>query len=162
DRSKMRTFERSARVTFYSDGSYGSRELGSTAAEERQTMSAPHYIVAGRGATLAVHGTVKGAVVVYSPERIVVEGNLVYARDTRRATTSMSASSGCAPRVSRSPTDTKSTRGIRSGARLKTIGLRKLRKGYGCRVSDPAPLTDRRAGCTGMCPELAALEILVH
>src|SRR5207237_5872097 len=39
-------------------------------------------------------------------------------------------SSGCAHRVSRSPTDTKSTRGIRSGARLKTIGLRKLRKGY--------------------------------
>ena len=83
DRSKMRTFERSARVTFYSDGSYGSRELGSTTAEERQTMSAPHYIVAGRGATLAVHGTVKGAVVVYSPERIVIEGNLVYAHDPR-------------------------------------------------------------------------------
>ncbi|TLZ23657.1 MAG: hypothetical protein E6K29_18295 [Gammaproteobacteria bacterium] len=227
DRNKMRTFERSARVTFYSDGSYGSRELGSTTAEERHTMSAPHYIVAGRGATLAVHGTVRGAVVVYSPERIVIEGNLVYAHDprsdagaedylglisskdveiappsrfrprstrnagslcptilfragrrpvpaegrcrftevspparsrrpnraTRRATTSMSASSGCAPRVSRSPTDTKSTRGIRSGARLKTIGLRKLRKGYGCRVSDPAPLTDRRAGCTGICRE---------
>ena len=83
DRSKMRTFERSARVTFYSDGSYGSRELGSTTAEERRTMSAPHYIVAGRGATLAVHGTVKGAVVVYSPERIVIEGNLVYAHDPR-------------------------------------------------------------------------------
>ncbi|TLZ24158.1 MAG: hypothetical protein E6K27_14710 [Gammaproteobacteria bacterium] len=83
DRSKMRTFERSARVTFYSDGSYGSRELGSTTAEERQTMSAPHYIVAGRGATLAVHGTVKGAVVVYSPERIVIEGNVVYAHDPR-------------------------------------------------------------------------------
>src|SRR5207302_691727 len=86
DRSKMRTFERSARVTFYSDGSYGSRELGSTTAEERQTMSAPHYIVAGRGATLAVHGTVKGAVVVYSPERIVIEGNLVYAHEPRYAT----------------------------------------------------------------------------
>jgi len=83
DRSKMRTFERSARVTFYSDGSYGSRELGSTTAEERRTMSAPHYIVAGRGATLAVHGTVKGAVVVYSPERIVIEGNVVYAHDPR-------------------------------------------------------------------------------
>jgi len=83
DRSKMRTFERSARVTFYSDGSYGSRELGSTTAEERRTMSAPHYIVAGRGATLAVHGTVTGAVVVYSPERIVIEGNLVYAHDPR-------------------------------------------------------------------------------
>lgn len=46
-------------------------------------MSAPHYIVAARGATLAVHGTVKGAVVVYSPERIVIEGNLVYAHDPR-------------------------------------------------------------------------------
>jgi len=76
DRNKMRTFERSARVTFYSDGSYGSRELGSTTAEERHTMSAPHYIVAGRGATLAVHGTVRGAVVV-------IEGNLVYAHDPR-------------------------------------------------------------------------------
>src|SRR5205814_10498529 len=79
----MRTFERSARVTFYSDGSYGSRELGSTTAEERQTMSAPHYIVVGRGATLAVHGTVKGAVVLYSPGRIVIDGNRAYAPDPR-------------------------------------------------------------------------------
>src|SRR5690349_16936108 len=57
--------------------------MGSLSPEQRQDLSAPHYLVAGRGATLAVHGTVKGAVVVYSPQRIVIEGNLVYAHDPR-------------------------------------------------------------------------------
>jgi len=86
DSGKTRTFERSTRVTFYPDGSYGWREMGSLSPEQRQDLSAPHYIVAGRGATLAVHGTIKGAVVVYSPERIVIEGSLVYAHDPRSDT----------------------------------------------------------------------------
>jgi hypothetical protein len=80
---KTRTFERSTRVTFYPDGSYGWREIGSLSGEQRQALSSPHYIVAGRGATLAVLGTVKGMAVVYSPERIVIEGSLVYAHDPR-------------------------------------------------------------------------------
>jgi len=83
DSTRVRSFARGARVTFYPDGSYGWQELGSNAPEQRQPVSAPHFIVASSGATLAVRGTVRGAVVVYSPERIVIEGNLVYAHDPR-------------------------------------------------------------------------------
>jgi hypothetical protein len=79
--ANVRSFARATRVTFYPDGSYGWREMGSNAPEQRQTMSAPHYIVASAGATLSVRGTVKGTVVVYSPEKLVIEGNLVYAHD---------------------------------------------------------------------------------
>ncbi|HYL71560.1 MAG TPA: hypothetical protein VEY89_09715, partial [Candidatus Dormibacteraeota bacterium] len=81
DHSKVHSFAHNTRVTFYADGSYGWRDLDANSAEERQQVSAPHYLVAGSGATIAVHGTVRGTVVVYSPEGIVVEGNLVYAHD---------------------------------------------------------------------------------
>ena len=81
DSTKVRSFARATRVTFYSDGSYGWQEMGSNASEQRQTVSAPHYIVASPGTTIFVRGTVRGTVVVHSPERIVVEGNLVYAHD---------------------------------------------------------------------------------
>src|SRR5262249_17129318 len=81
--ANVRSFARATRVTFYPDGSYGWREMGSNTPEQRLTMSAPHYIVASPGTTVSVHGTVKGTVVVYSPERIVIEGSLVYAHDPR-------------------------------------------------------------------------------
>jgi hypothetical protein len=83
DSTKMRSFARATRVTFYSDGSYGWQEMESSAPEQRQTVSAPHYIVASPGTTISVRGTVRGTVVVYSPERIVVEGSLIYAHDPR-------------------------------------------------------------------------------
>ncbi len=81
DRGKVRSFARRARITFYPDGTYGWQEAGSNAPEQRQEVSAPHYIVASRGATLSVRGTVRGTIVVYAPERIVVEGSLRYAHD---------------------------------------------------------------------------------
>jgi hypothetical protein len=81
--TKVRSFAHATRVTFYSDGSYGWREIGSDAPEQRQAVSAPHYIVGSRGTIICLRGTVKGKVVVYSPEGIIVEGSLVYAHDPR-------------------------------------------------------------------------------
>jgi hypothetical protein len=81
--TNVRSFSRGTRVTFYPDGSYGWREMGSTAPEQRQEISAPQYIVATGGTTLSVRGTVRGTVVVYSPEKIVVEGSLRYAHDPK-------------------------------------------------------------------------------
>ena len=78
---KVHSFARPTRVVFYPDGSYGWREIGSSAPERKQAMSAPHYIVGSRGAAICVKGTVSGQVVVYSPERITVEGSLRYAHD---------------------------------------------------------------------------------
>ena len=43
----------------------------------------PVYFIAARGVTLYVQGVVAGKVLVYSPQRIVVEGSLTYAHDPR-------------------------------------------------------------------------------
>jgi hypothetical protein len=81
--AQVQPFGRGTRIVFYPDGSYGWRELDSPAPEQRHEVSTIHYIVASPGATICVRGTVRGKVVVYSPERIIVEGSLVYARDPR-------------------------------------------------------------------------------
>ncbi|MBV8497273.1 MAG: hypothetical protein JO361_10865 [Gammaproteobacteria bacterium] len=81
DSSRVRAFGHATRIVFYPDGSYGWQEIGSDAPEQRQPVSTPHYIVGARGAPLSVRGTVRGTLVVYSPERIVVEGSLRYAHD---------------------------------------------------------------------------------
>jgi len=81
--TKVRSFAHATRVTFYSDGSYGWREIGADGPEQRQAVGAPHYIVGSRGTVIRVRGTVRGKVVVYSPEGIIVEGSLIYAHDPR-------------------------------------------------------------------------------
>ena len=71
-------------ITFYSDGSYGWAEAGSNAREYRQmSPDMPTYLVGAPNSTLHVRGIVRGKVLVYSPERIVIEDDLTYARDPR-------------------------------------------------------------------------------
>jgi hypothetical protein len=79
----VQSFSRDARITFYPDGSYGWREFGLDSPEQRHVVRTPAYIVGARNTTLHVHGTVGGKVSVYSPERIVIEGSLIYAHDPR-------------------------------------------------------------------------------
>jgi hypothetical protein len=43
----------------------------------------PAYFLGGSDVTLYVKGTVNGKVLIYSPERIVIEGSLKYADDPR-------------------------------------------------------------------------------
>jgi hypothetical protein len=77
-------FNRDARITFYPDGTYGWQRLERNAREERVLLGEmPVFLVASRGTELHVSGTLKGNVLVYSPEGIVVEGNLFYAHDPR-------------------------------------------------------------------------------
>ena len=78
-------FAHDTRVTFYPDGSYGWRELAGDSPEHRAPLSTPAYILAARNTTLCVRGTVRGKVLVYSPERIVIEGSLRYAHDPRQS-----------------------------------------------------------------------------
>jgi hypothetical protein len=80
---ETRLFTRDTRITFYGDGSYGWRELGNEGPEHKQVMGTPAFIFGGR--TLCVRGTVRGKVLVYSPDRIVIESNLTYAHDPRGA-----------------------------------------------------------------------------
>jgi len=72
-------------ITFFPDGGYAGRDRnsGNSLFSERRTEQSV-YFVAARGATVYVQGVVSGRYLVYSPQRIVVEGNLVYANDPRR------------------------------------------------------------------------------
>ena len=83
--AQLQRFENDAAITFYEDGSYGWRALDGTEPEQRRRLTEqPHYLLgANDDVTLRVQGTVNGTVLVYTPGRIVVSGNLRYAHDPR-------------------------------------------------------------------------------
>ena len=71
-------------IRFFADGSYawrGRTPQGSGYLNDPTESSI--YFIATPGTTLYVQGVVAGKVLVYSPQRIVIEGNLTYARDPR-------------------------------------------------------------------------------
>ena len=75
-------FERDARITFYEDGTYGWSYLRDGGGEERRAVTSPaHYLLGLAGTTLRIKGTVRGKVLVYAPERIVIDNDLRYAHD---------------------------------------------------------------------------------
>ena len=79
---RVRYFDEDTRITFYADGSYGWHALGSGSDEQRAAISEDaSYLIAAAKVELHVEGTVNGKALLYSPERIVIEGNLVYAQD---------------------------------------------------------------------------------
>lgn len=71
-------------ITFFPDGRYALHDRRSDARLllERPAVKSV-YFIAARGATVYVQGVVAGRYLVYSPQKIVVEGNLLYARDPR-------------------------------------------------------------------------------
>lgn len=80
DAEHVHAFATDTRVVFYPDGTYGWRELESDTPEQRRRLTdQPHYLVASDEAVLYLQGVVDGKVLVYSPEKIVIEGDLVYA-----------------------------------------------------------------------------------
>jgi hypothetical protein len=78
---QIERFEHDARIVFYPDGTYVVRSPGNPSKMlARHTLAQPaHYLLAADDATLYVSGVVHGKVLVYSPEKIVIERNLVYA-----------------------------------------------------------------------------------
>jgi len=79
--ANVQRFEREARITFYEDGTYGWSYVRDGAPEERRTLTAPaHYLLGLKGATLRIKGRVRGKVLVYTPESIVIDNDLRYAR----------------------------------------------------------------------------------
>jgi hypothetical protein len=80
----VQRFEHDTAVTFYEDGSYGWRALRGNESEQRRTLTdRAHYLIGADNVTLQVHGTVKGTVLVYTPDRIVIVHDLRYAHDPR-------------------------------------------------------------------------------
>ncbi len=78
---QVRIFEADARITFYPDGTYGWRYVDSEEPGERIALSGQGAYLVGAGKTvLHVRGTLDGKALVYSPKKIIVEGDLVYAR----------------------------------------------------------------------------------
>jgi hypothetical protein len=72
-------FGEDTRITFYGDGSYMWQPVDSESAEQVATISEDTmYLIADRKVNMYLKGTVNGKVLVYSPERIVIEGDLIY------------------------------------------------------------------------------------
>ena len=85
---QLQEFDEDTRITFHADGSYTWVAHKDGLFERRGHLRAPaSYLIATNKAKLYVRGTVKGKVLVYSPERIVIAGNLVYAGDPAQRST---------------------------------------------------------------------------
>jgi hypothetical protein len=77
---RVQRFDADARIRFYGDGSYGWEYTEAGAPEQRVMLSnEPHYLVAAEDVDLHVRGIVNGKLLVYAPEDIVIEDDLIYA-----------------------------------------------------------------------------------
>jgi hypothetical protein len=79
--SDVRTFEGATEVVFHGDGSYEWRAAGNPGSAARREPHAdrPLFLLGKPGSRFEVRGTVRGTVLVYSPERITITGDLTYA-----------------------------------------------------------------------------------
>lgn len=79
-------FTEDTRITFHADGSYAWVSLESGLFERRGTIRKPaSYLIATGRAELHLMGTVAGKVLVFSPNRILIIDDLVYATDPEKA-----------------------------------------------------------------------------
>ncbi len=76
---RVHHFGEDTRITFYADGSYVWQPVDSESPPQVATISKDTmYLIGDRKVKMYVKGTVNGKVLVYSPERIVIEDDLVY------------------------------------------------------------------------------------
>ena len=86
ENARIHQFTSDAHIRFYRDGSYTWSTRESSVPEYLNEPSGhPAYFIAASMSTLYVQGVVEGRVLIYSPQRIVIEGNLTYASDPRDA-----------------------------------------------------------------------------
>jgi hypothetical protein len=83
ERTRIRTLRDDTHIEFFKDGSYSLRDGIGSAQLIREDDDHAVYFIASRGATLYVKGVVAGKVLVYSPQRIIIEGSITYAHDPR-------------------------------------------------------------------------------
>ena len=78
---QVHKFDEDTRITFRGDGSYAWQAIDSESPWQVAALAeSTTYLVADDKVNLHVKGTVNGKVLVYSPEGIVVEDDLVYAQ----------------------------------------------------------------------------------
>jgi len=81
---QVQRFSEDTRVTFYADGSYAWQPVDAATPQQAQVVNISEntmYLVADKNVAMYVKGIVNGKVLVYSPERIVIEDDLVYAQN---------------------------------------------------------------------------------
>lgn len=78
DAARTHYFAADTRITFHDDGGYSWRPLEAARSERRPPGSGPLYLLGGKKVNLYVKGTVAGQVLVHTPERIIIEGDLIY------------------------------------------------------------------------------------
>jgi hypothetical protein len=84
DNVRVHEIANDTRIRFFADGTYTLRNGDSSDTQYvKEPSEQPIYFVAMRGVTLYVAGVVAGKMLVYSPQRIVIEDDLIYARDPR-------------------------------------------------------------------------------
>ncbi len=81
DDQVVHRFDEHTRIRFYADGSFGASAIDADGEIRHRIGNAPVYLIAAAKKRLHVSGTVDGSVLVYSPQRIVIEGDLVYAHE---------------------------------------------------------------------------------
>ncbi len=87
--ARIHQLESDTRIRFFPDGSYMWRTNGSTGAGYLNSPTEhPVYFIGTQGTTLGVQGVVSGKILVYSPTRIVIEDDIIYAHDPRIVTDS--------------------------------------------------------------------------
>ena len=84
--ARIHEISEDTRIRFFADGSYMWRRRR---AENAEYLNAPSehavYFIARPGTTLYVQGAVSGKVLIYSPQKIVIEDDLTYAHDPRKS-----------------------------------------------------------------------------
>ena len=76
---QVRKFNEDTRITFRGDGSYAWQAIDSESPQQVAALAeGTTYLVADSKVDLHVKGTVNGKVLVYSPEKIIIEDDLVY------------------------------------------------------------------------------------
>jgi hypothetical protein len=86
DAARIHELTSDTRLRFYPDGGYTwrSRDVDATG-YMKAPSDRPVYFIAAHGVTLSVQGVVRGQVLIYSPHKIVLEGNVTYANDPRKS-----------------------------------------------------------------------------
>lgn len=79
---QVHRFTEDTRITFHANGSFGWHALDPVSSQRVESIDGDTtYLIADEKVKLYVSGTVNGKVLVYSPERIIIEGDLAYEQD---------------------------------------------------------------------------------
>jgi hypothetical protein len=84
DTAHVKTFTEETWLTFQPDGAYTWRSVSVSAIEHRAALPSTSYCFIGKGkAKLHVKGVIKGTLLIYSENKIVIEDDLLYAGDPK-------------------------------------------------------------------------------